>query len=163
MHVFHFQGSRSSEGCFLNLGAHLTFLPPEGGLDVPPARFDDAHCAFRIRVSRPGSSEAWPYGRDETQALVTIREMATEWRAQALPFFQMYGSFPDAFIAQLSAHHPDGDRSTLHYARIAQHLGLHDKAIDLANEGLALTSERATGLRASYAIMLKDLGARSAA
>ena len=158
VHIFHFQGSRHGDGCFLNLGAHLTFLPPEGGLEVPPARFDDAHCAFRTRIDRPGSSDPWPYGEREKDALAIIQQMALEWRRQAVPFFAAYGAFPESFAAQVSAHRPDGDRSTLHYARIAAHLGLKEKAITLAKAGLERTSERASMLRYDLAAIVKESG-----
>jgi hypothetical protein len=158
VHIFHFQGSRNGDGCFLNLGAHLTFLPPEGGLEIPPERFDDAHCAFRTRINRPGTNEPWPYGERDNDALAVIQQMASEWRLQAAPFFNAHGSFPESFSAQVSAHHPTGDRSTLHYARIAAYLGLTEKAIALANAGLERTSPRASGLRFDLAAIVKESG-----
>jgi Domain of unknown function (DUF4304) len=71
LHVFQLQSDGPSGWCYLNVGAHLDVLPPEGGLPVPRAKFEEPHCAFRDRVDPPtGPSRGWVYLSDP----VEIRE-----------------------------------------------------------------------------------------
>jgi hypothetical protein len=47
-HIVHIQGSLSARGCYVNLGAHLEFLPNEGGFNVfSPKDFDEPSCGQR--------------------------------------------------------------------------------------------------------------------
>jgi len=159
VHVFHFQGSANADRYYLNLGAHLSFLPPEGGLQVPCAKFDDAHCIFRARIDPPAPAYAWHYGHNEGEALSVIQNIAAQWQQQAVPFFSAYSPYPAAFLGLVSVHVPVGNRTTLHFARIAVHLGLIEQAVTFAREGLVHTPERASLLRSSFAVLLKKLSA----
>ena len=56
IHIFNVRGSRSAPVCYLNLGVHLAFLPPEGGLPLPQADAlhprDDLHHARIAHAQR---------------------------------------------------------------------------------------------------------------
>jgi Domain of unknown function (DUF4304) len=162
IHVFNVQGSSSGNCCYLNLGAHLSFLPPEGGRVVAPASFQEAHCIFRDRIDPPtGSSTGWFYGRTPEEAADLVEFLVSEWRTQGQRFFRRYGSYPESFLSLLAEVNPDEihSRDALHYARIAVHLGLIDRASTFAKAGLSTTPEHATYLRRDLTAVLQELGA----
>jgi hypothetical protein len=160
IHIFNVQGSSSGDCCYLNLGAHLSFLPPEGPPNVAPASFREPHCIFRDRIDPPlGEAFGWFYGRTPEEAADQVEFLVSEWRTQGQPFFRRYGSYPESFLTLLANPDPDGihPRTALHYARIALHLGQLDRALSFAREGLAKAPETATYLRRDLLAVLKSL------
>lgn len=151
VHVFNVQGSRGGHECYLNLGAHLTFLPPEGGLPVDIVKFEEPDCAFRGRIEPPaGEAFGWSYGRDRDEALEIVEFIVSEWRCVGCAFFQKYENFPESFLKLVTRTPPDTlhPRDCLHYARIAQELGLPEMTVQFARSGLLRAREQATLLRA---------------
>lgn len=151
VHVFNVQGSSGSQHCYLNLGAHLTFLPAEGGLPVVPDKLEESHCVFRGRIHPPpGPGFGWVYGDSEEDALESVAFIVSEWPLLGHAFFTPYESFPESFEALISLAQPDAvqPRMCLHYARIAVELGQSDAALAFARSGLERAAERATSLRA---------------
>ncbi|GAB7533244.1 hypothetical protein PS3A_56600 [Pseudomonas sp. 3A(2025)] len=158
IHVFNVQGSRGGEQCYLNLGAHLDFLPAEGGLAVQPQKLEEAHCVFRGRIDSPaGAAFGWAYGDSEEQAEETIAFIVSEWQRVGRAFFAQHAFYPQSYEALL-LREVDADaihaRSALHLARIAAHLGQHERARSLVEIGLARAPERATILKAELAQVL---------
>jgi hypothetical protein len=160
IHVFNFQGSTSAGHCYLNLGAHLSFLPSEGRTVVPFASLMEPHCVFRARiVPPPGPAFGWTYGPTSEQAAETVAFIVSEWSTQGRPFFSRYATYPESFIALLANAHPDQAhaRDCLHYARIAAQLNKVDRALAFANAGLAKTPEAASLLREDFNGLLREL------
>jgi len=155
VHVFNIQGSSSADGFYVNLGAHLVFLPKEGGGSVVPGELKEAECAFRDRIHPSTKLGRWPYARTSTAKLMK------EWERQGDAFFKKYSVFPDDFreLVEAAVVTPTDPSDGLKYARIAAQLGLRDRAAALAREALANVAPRATGLRADLARFLEELGA----
>jgi hypothetical protein len=162
VHVFNVQGSRGGDRCYLNLGAHLSFLPTEGGGAVPSAALQEYHCVFRSRLHPPSDQEfGWSYGTNDEESAANVARIVSAWPSEGRNFFARYSSYPEAFVALTrstvpSALHP---RDTLHYARIAVELGLRHEAIAFAESGLERTSQQATGLRRELDRLLESLSA----
>lgn len=158
IHVFNIQGSSSGNQCYLNLGAHLDFLPSEGGLAVEPERFLEPYCAFRDRIDPPAEAYGWEY-LDDAAAAERIELAAEAWTLQSRPFFEKYSGFPETFRRLVldctpSELHP---RTALTYARIALHIGESDRAAELARNGLDRVSISATILRGHLKKILAKL------
>jgi hypothetical protein len=157
VHVFNIQGSSTGARCYLNLGAHLDFLPAEGGLSIEPKKLTESHCAFRGRIDPPpGAAFGWAYLDDVVAAQESIEFAVEAWRIEGRPFFEVYAEYPDAFRALVNKAsaaelHP---RSTLTYGRIALQLREVRRAEELARAGLLAVPEGATGLRADLKKLL---------
>src|SRR6185369_13609841 len=52
--VLKIQGSRHGDGCFVNLGVHLQFLPTSVDKPVDQKKISEPECEFRIRLARVG-------------------------------------------------------------------------------------------------------------
>ena len=150
IHVFNFQGSKSGTECYLNVGAHLSFLPPEGGLSIAVEAIEEPDCVFRGRIESPsGRAHGWAYGNSTEEAERCVEQIVQGWATQGHSFFGRYASFPDSFVRLLQDTQPTAvhARVDLHLARIAAHLGRRDDVIAFARAGLASAHERATLLR----------------
>ncbi len=102
VHVVNIQ-SAGAKACYLNLGAHLTFLPPEGGVHVEPGKLMEYHCAFRERMHPPpGPDFGWAYLDDPQEASQSVEFVLTEWSRVARPFFAAHGSYSDSISAPLT-------------------------------------------------------------
>jgi hypothetical protein len=154
IHVVNIQGSSSADGFYVNLGAHLDFLPTEGGGSVGPGQLHEADCAFRDRIDPPPKLRRWPYAR------TSVGKLLSEWERQGPAFFEKYSVFPDDFrvIVEAAVATPPAPYDGLKYARIASHLGLRDQAAALARVALANVAPAATGLRAQLRRFLDELG-----
>src|SRR5262249_14212920 len=90
-HIVHIQGSTSATECYINLGAHLEFLPSEGGGVFSPSDFTEPCCSFRTRLqSRTG--DKWSYGANEVEAMSTVHEIFNAWNEQGCGFFERFSS-----------------------------------------------------------------------
>jgi hypothetical protein len=162
IHIFNVQGSSHGECCYLNMGAHLSFLPPEGGKAVDPDSFLEYHCIFRDRIDPPtGQAHGWAYGQTPQEAAEMVEFLVSEWRTQGQPFFQRYGTYPASFLKLLAEVAPAEihPRNALHFARIAIHLGETDRAQYFARTAVAHTPETATYLLRDLNEILEKLGA----
>ena len=160
IHVFNVQGSRHGGECFLNLGTHLEFLPPEGGQQVSSELLEESHCVFRKRIDPPaGTAFGWAYGASAEAAEQTIEFIVSEWPLQGHAFFKKYASYPGSFVELLVGTEPTAihARTNLHFARIAAHLDRPEEALRFAQAGLASAGERATSLRYDLSVILKSI------
>lgn len=155
IHVFNVQGARGGDQCYLNLGAHLDFIPPEGGLPVTAQAMTESHCIFRDRIDPPtGPAFGWAYSADAAEAEETIAFILSEWARVGRAFFAQHARYPQSYEALLQREiDPETihGRTALHLARIAMHLGQSERAQDLVQIGLARAPERATTLKAELA------------
>ena len=160
IHVFNIQNV-SSENCYyLNLAAHLSFLPEEGGLEVVAEKIDAPACVFRGRVEPPtGPATGWGYSTNESEAEETIEFIISEWESVGRPFFQRYAEYPSSFVKLIADTRPEDvhSRNALHLARIAVELGDSGRAFEFANAGLSKCPERATALQADLNSILQRI------
>jgi hypothetical protein len=160
IHVFNVQGASGAKACYLNLGAHLAFLPTEGGGQVgqvAPEEIEESHCVFRDRMEPPpGAAFGWAYGTSKEQAEESVEFIVSEWAGPGRAFFARHGSYPQSFEQMLREAQPNDvhARTALQLARIAAHLGDRARAQAFVDAGLANAPERATGLKADLAKVL---------
>ncbi len=157
IHLFNVQGASGGKACYLNLGAHLAFLPTEGGGTVAPDALEESHCVFRDRMEPPpGAAFGWAYGATKEQAEENVEFIVSEWEGPGRAFFARYGQYPQSFEQLLRETDPAQThaRTALHRARIAVHRGARARAQALVDAGLAGAPERATSLKADLAQVL---------
>lgn len=155
IHVVNIQGSSSGKGGYVNLGAHLAFLPRTGLVHGEPALVTKYQCAFRTRVNpEPYFHLFWPYGGSRAEAARNVSLLCEEFRARASQFFGQFASYPASFSgvtpSSLEAGpHPRflASRSPLVWAQIALHLGSADTAHAFAKIALAKCSPAAWAYR----------------
>lgn len=158
IHVFNVQGASGGKACYLNLGAHLDFLPTEGGGQVAPWDIEESHCVFRDRMHPPpGEAFGWAYGASTEEAEESVEFIVNEWAGPGRAFFARHGSYPQSFETMLRDTDPNSihARTALHLGRIAVQLGDRVRAETLVNAGLARAPERATALKADLARLLQ--------
>lgn len=158
IHVFNVQGASGGKACYLNLGAHLDFLPTEGGAPVAPQAIEESHCVFRDRMHPPpGEAFGWAYGSSRQEAEESVEFIVSEWAGPGRAFFARHGSYPQSFETLLRDTDPQQihARTALHLARIAVHLGDGERAQALVAAGLARAPERATALKADLEKLLQ--------
>lgn len=148
VNVFNVQASSGATRCYLNLGVHLTFLPPEGGQLVEPQELGEAQCAFRSRIDPPGDQLGWYYGSSESEAEAQVRRIVGEWERQAEPFFAEH-SYPQGVARLLEGALASNARPKhlLTLARIAENLGSREQAELLGRAALERVSPSASGLK----------------
>jgi hypothetical protein len=150
IHVVNIQAAEGGTACYVNLGAHLAFLPTAGGAAVDPSSILEYQCAFRDRIDPPpGPAFPWAYVDDPEAASESIEFVLSEWQSFGRRFFGRYGDYPEAFRSLLADEtteqaHP---AHLLTLARIALQLTDERRAKRLATAGLARVPERATLLR----------------
>jgi len=151
IHVFNVQGSSDATTCYLNLGAHLLFLPMPGGGQPDAEVLKEYQCVFRDRIDPPtGSPFGWFYGNTIEELNEQIEYICDHWPIYGHAFFDQYSEYPQSFLALLNkvdatAVHP---MELLTLARIAKHMSDHARSVAFAQEALNRCPERATGLRA---------------
>ncbi len=160
VHVFNVQGSSGGETCYLNLGAHLTFLPMPGGGEPDAKTLKECECVFRDRFDPPaGSGFGWSYGHNQDELNETVAYIRDHWSIYAHPFFDRYSRFPDSFVRLVD----DVDSSAVHpielltLARIAARVHKITRAQSLAQDALRRCPERATSLRAKLNEFIQEL------
>ena len=156
VHVVEIQGSTSATGFYVNVGAHLLFLPTESGVPAVPDGLKATECAFQDRIIPSAREGRWPYRR------TSVGPLLKQWRVQGHAFFKKYSSFPDDFNALVEAfllEKPRESYAGLKYAQIARQLGRRDDAAALARESLANVPPVATILRAMLGQFLDEIGA----
>jgi len=153
VHVFNVQASSSGSRCFVNLGVHLTFLPPEGGQVVEPADLTESHCAFRQRLG-----EDWAYGSTDEQAEASINQLVKAWQEGGASYFDRYSGFPESFFALVHEANANqiNPKQGLTLARIALEIGSRARAAELAEASLSRSPAMASGLRFSLKQVLQQ-------
>ena len=95
VHVFNLQGSTGGHRCYLNLGAHLDFLPG-GPIRMPDKRLE-YECEFRDRIRSTTNDHAWPYGDTQEQCEATALSIVAAWESQGRPWFARVSRWPEDF------------------------------------------------------------------
>lgn len=165
VHVVNFQGSSSGGRRYVNLGAHLDFLPDPTGATVNPKTILEYHCEFRSRVEPPAGLLGWPYGATEAGMAVSIQSLRDAFQDQGVAFFTSLGTYPDSFLTVTPDDFRDESRrgiaaycgTPLPFARIALQRGDRAQARAFAEVGLETVRSSATSLIAKYWRLLADL------
>ena len=162
VHIFNVQAASTADRCYLNLGAHLTFLPPEGGQVVEPQHMKENHCAFRTRVNPPQDQAfGWSYGASEAETRANVERVLEAWKKQAKPYFASYGDFPAGFLTLIAGATPATAHpaNALTLARVALELGNREAAKALVSAALERISPGATGLQYDLTQVLRAANA----
>ncbi len=159
VHVFNVQGSSGGTSCYLNMGAHLMFLPTPAGSTPDAKKLKEYECVFRGRLEPPtGPATGWAYGTTEAEMQESVSSICDHWPKFGYPFYERYSHYPDDFSTLIA----EVDECSVHpielltLARLAVHLGDAKRANELAEEGLTRCPERACDLRAK----LQEIRAR---
>lgn len=158
VHIVNIQGSKYGNECFINLGAHLDFLPAEGGLDVPFELLQEIECAFRDRLHPPqGKAFGWAYGEDEAQAQLTVQQIIQSWQSPNNTFFKQFASHPESFSQLIKQNPAETQRGhLLPFARIAFQLNKPELAKNFALMGREKVSVHATSYIANCEEIIKQ-------
>lgn len=165
IHVVNIQGSSDAERCYVNLGAHLAFLPTEGGTIVDLPKIKEYECAFRARVDPPADlGFGWPYGHTPAETASFIKLLIQYYRAQGEPFFAALSDYPASFEGVTPEDlgtpakwgHLGGDHLPLTFARIAIHQEDTERAKAFARVGLEQAPASAQILRRRYEEILEQ-------
>jgi hypothetical protein len=160
-HIVHVQGSTSAASCYMNLGAHLDFLPAEGGRAFSPASFDEPSCAFRTRLE-PRTGDSWIYGQTEAAGVATANEIVDAWASGGASFFSRFGSTHEARNLEQLIRESEGPDvhpyRALIGARIAAHIGQRQRSLTIASLAAERIGERAVVLRAMLNDFVLEVG-----
>ena len=160
VHVFNVQGSLSGNRFYLNLGAHLLFLPNPGGVFPTAKTLKEYQCLFHERFdSPPGEGRGWVYGRNMEEMNENIAFIKDHWKIYGQEFFDRYTDYPDDFVALIESYDPSETPIgyLLPFARIAANLGDGVRGELFAQEGLKRCTERSTRFRAELEEFIKSL------
>jgi hypothetical protein len=150
-HIVHIQGSLSARGCYVNLGAHLEFLPNEGGNVFSPKDFDEPSCSFRDRLDPPSSDQRWAYGASEAEAKLSIQGIIKAWNEQGREYFSRFSTQRETENLEhlIEEHGRPKAHPTFNLiaAHIALHLGDQQRAFRIATSALERVGPQAGGLR----------------
>jgi hypothetical protein len=142
--IINFQGSRSGDTFFVNLGAQPVFIPAEGYADLD--KLKEYECVLRRRVGGE-----WPWDMPNGGAIeplladITATQAAFFGHAQTLREAIASGT-TERLLREFSAGTTQA-RAALHLTRAAVALGHPDQARSLAVRGLELAGDAATILR----------------
>jgi hypothetical protein len=153
IYIFNVQHSSSGDRCYLNLGAHLSFLP--GNKEA--SKLLEYECAFRSRISPPeGQAFGWSYGTSEQEAEENALLVAKAWTTEGTAFFGRFKEYPDSLVKLVAEFQPESAHPAecLFIARIAEHLGDTVRATAFAKSALGGVGESAVSLRHSIAQFL---------
>ncbi|WP_442678149.1 DUF4304 domain-containing protein [Sphingomonas sp. ASY06-1R] len=163
IHVFNVQGARSGGEFYLNLGAHLSFLPSAGGGAIDPQEIDEPSCVFRDRLDPPPGPEfGWSYCASPEEAAESVAFIVSEWESVGRAFFARYACYPQSFEALIRKEDPDQvhPSAARTLARIAIELGRPVRASDFLEAALRRVPERATLLKADLVAMADAIQSR---
>lgn len=159
--VVNVQGSSGGDRCYLNLGAHLSFLPSTSGTKEA-GKLLEYECAFRSRISPPeGQTFGWSYGTSEQEAEENALLVVEAWATEGTAFFGRFNDYPESLVKLVAEFEPERAHPAecLLIARIAEHLGEVGRAAEIAKSGLSRVGEKAVGLRHSITQFLATTNA----
>jgi len=152
IHVVECRPGSNGEWCYLEMGAHLAFLPQQGGGEFSSATIDEPGCVFRERLVGDGAigGGGWAYGASEEASFASVKALGSAWESAGSRFFAAHQMFPDDYRVMLDNADLEQARAIelLVFARIASHLQRKDQALALARLGLERAAPAARSLRA---------------
>lgn len=162
IHVVECRPGSSGEWCYLEMGAHLAFLPQEGGGEYSPATIDEAGCVFRERLVGDGAiaGGGWAYGASEQERCSSAKALCSARQSAGNRFFAAHKNFPDDYHAMLDKADFEQARAfeLLTFARVAANLQRKEQALALAHLGLERAPPVARSLRAHLRRFIESEG-----
>jgi len=162
IHVVECQPGSSGEGCYLEMGVHLAFLPQQGGGEFSPTTIDESGCVFRERLAGDGAiaGGGWAYGDSEQESVTSAKALCSAWESAGSDFFTAHQTFPDDYQAMLDKADFEQARAIelLTLARIAANLQRKEQALALAHLGLERAAPAASSLRAQLRRFIENEG-----
>ncbi|HDS1511681.1 DUF4304 domain-containing protein [Stenotrophomonas maltophilia] len=162
IHVVECRPDSSGEWCYLEMGAHLAFLPQQGGGEFSSATIDEPGCVFRERLAGDGeiAGGGWAYGASEEESFASARSLGSAWESAGSRFFAAHQNFPDDYQAMLDKTDLEQVRAIelLTFARIAANLQQKEQALALAHLGLERAAPAASSLRAQLRRFIESEG-----
>lgn len=147
IHCIWLQERSDRKALCVNMGVHLDFLPVPGRLTSPPVNdVVEMECSIRVRLAtQDGSDFWWPSYSPEKN----VKSMQEVFRKNGIPFFERYTLFPGVFESITTKDILSGDAlkimpekswggMAIFLARINEHIGRKDKAIQFSELGLEL-------------------------
>ena len=158
VHVFNVQGSLRGNRFYLNLGAHLMFIPISAGIIPNVKTIRESGCVFRERFDSP-AGQGWSYGSNLAEMNENIEFIKDHWKIYGQEFYDRYSDYPDDFVALIEGYDPSETPIgyLLPFARIAAHLGDGDRGELFALEGLKRCTEKSNRLRAELEEFINTL------
>ena len=162
IHVVECQRGSSGEWCYLEMGAHLSFLPQHGGGEFSPTTIDESGCVFRERLAGEGAiaGGGWAYGAYEQESVSSAKALGSAWEIAGSHFFAAHQNFPDDYLAMLDKADFEQARAIelLTFARVAANLQRKEQALTLARLGLERAAPTARSLRAQLRRFIENEG-----
>ncbi|WP_414613446.1 DUF4304 domain-containing protein [Stenotrophomonas pavanii] len=162
IHVVECQAGSSGQWCYLEMGAHLDFLPQHGGGEYSPATIEESGCVFRERLAGDGASTGggWVYGASEQESTTSVKALCSAWESAGSHFFAAHQAFPDDYQAMLDSADLEQARAIelLTLARVAANLRRKEQALVLAHLGIERAAPAASSLRAQLRRFIESEG-----
>lgn len=162
IHVVECQAGSNGQWCYLEMGAHLDFLPQHGGGGYSPATIDESGCVFRERLAGDGASTGagWGYGASEQESAASVKALCSAWESAGSHFFAAHQAFPDDYQSMLDKADLEQARAIelLTLARVAANLRRKEQALALAHLGLERAAPAASSLRAQLRRFIESVG-----
>ncbi len=162
IHVVECQPGSSGQWCYLEMGAHLSFLPQHGGGEFSPTTIDEPGCVFRERLAGDGAiaGGGWAYGTSGEESFSSAKALCSAWKSAGNRFFAAHQNFPDDYQAMLDRVDFEQARAIelLTFARVAANLQRNEQALALARLGLERTAPVARSLRAQLRRFIENEG-----
>lgn len=161
------QARMAGGSCCVNLGVHMTFLPPHHGSEgsTVASELRQADCDIFFRLTWEDELDHWwSYDADELAA----DDLVACYEERGRPVFERYASFPQPFVDIT----PDTfDDTALHellplsktgkillLARLHDYLGNAQLAVRFSEMGLTVTPKFASGARFALKNILRKHG-----
>ncbi|WP_181393021.1 DUF4304 domain-containing protein [Stenotrophomonas sp. HMWF023] len=152
IHIVEFQHGSGGQWCYVEMGAHLAFLPQQGGGEYSPETIIESGCVFRERLAGDGAvtGGGWAYGASEPETFASAKALFSAWESAGRQFFAAHQNFPGDYEAMLDSADFEQVRAAelLVFARIAASLKRQEQASALARQGLERAAPAASSLRA---------------
>ncbi|MGF0667246.1 DUF4304 domain-containing protein [Stenotrophomonas maltophilia] len=162
IHVVECQAGSNGQWCYLEMGAHLDFLPQHGGGEYSPATIGESGCVFRERLAGDGASTGggWAYGASEQESITSVKALCSAWESAGSHFFAAHKAFPDDYQAMLDSADIEQARAIelLTLARVAANLRRKEQALVLAHLGMERAAPAASSLRAQLRRFIESEG-----
>lgn len=110
------QADKWGEGCAVELGTALDFLPNTIGEVVVPNKVAVIDCEFRKWLTPPTDRQYWLYGKDGSFQEIA-EDMARNFEVEGMQYFGQFGPFPEP-LASLTVEDLDADNPASPLAKL---------------------------------------------
>lgn len=98
IHCLHVFKDKYGGNCGLTIGVHLDFLEQRIGTEIPvPSKLMADDCLFTKSVDMDNGNSWYYYGLSKEEGRETVDIMINMIKKNAIPFFQLFNSYPHPF------------------------------------------------------------------